>query len=51
MVFNAVPSLVNSLGEMKFRVLNLANNHALDQGEIGLSTTQKFLADRKIGFA
>ena len=51
MVFNAIPSLINTLGEMKFRVLNLANNHALDQGEIGLTTTQKFLADRKIGFA
>lgn len=50
MVFNAIPSLVHTLAEMRFLVLNLANNHALDQGESWLTTTEKFLADRRIRF-
>lgn len=33
MVFNGLPELIRTLPEMNFRVVNLANNHALDQGE------------------
>lgn len=30
---------------MNFAAINLANNHALDQGEKGLKTTQKLLEE------
>jgi len=33
---------------MNFSVINLANNHALDQGEAGLTTTQKMLESMNI---
>lgn len=32
MIFNAPPQLIGTLSQMNFGVLNLANNHALDQG-------------------
>jgi len=43
MIFNGLPELITTLKDMNFRVINLANNHALDQGEVGLQTTQKIL--------
>ena len=33
MIFNAPPKLIETLSVMNFLLLNLANNHALDQGE------------------
>lgn len=33
MIFNAPPNLIRTLSDMNFGVMNLANNHALDQGE------------------
>lgn len=43
MIFNAPPSLIDTLSSMNFEFLNLANNHALDQGESWLRTTEKLL--------
>lgn len=45
MIFNALPELIEALSSMNFSVINLANNHALDQGEKGLKTTQKLLEE------
>lgn len=47
LIFNALPDLLRTLPEMNFWIINLANNHALDQGEQGLKTTQTLL--REIG--
>lgn len=43
MIFNAPPKLIQTLRDMKFAIINLANNHALDQGESWLRTTEKLL--------
>jgi poly-gamma-glutamate capsule biosynthesis protein CapA/YwtB (metallophosphatase superfamily) len=43
LVFNAPTSYTQGLMDYKFKIINLANNHALDQGENGLSYTRKFL--------
>jgi poly-gamma-glutamate capsule biosynthesis protein CapA/YwtB (metallophosphatase superfamily) len=43
LVFNAPPAYAVGLKEYNFQMLNLANNHALDQGEAGVSYTEKFL--------
>lgn len=43
LVFNAPPAYAQSLSTYNFKVLNLANNHALDQGEAGLVYTRNFL--------
>ncbi len=43
LVFNAVPALAAGLSQYNFKILNLANNHALDQGETGLKYTSDFL--------
>ncbi len=48
MIFNAPPANIGTLSNMNFWVINLANNHALDQGELWLKTTQKLLNDRWI---
>jgi poly-gamma-glutamate synthesis protein (capsule biosynthesis protein) len=45
MNFNALPHLIHELPGMNFAALNLANNHSMDQGEEGLSTTQKLLSE------
>lgn len=46
MIFNAPPHLIETLPVMNFLVLNLANNHALDQGVSWLNTTQKLLSEK-----
>lgn len=43
MIFNAPPNLIQTLPGMNFEIMNLANNHALDQGESWLRTTEKLL--------
>ncbi len=43
LVFNAVPKLAAGLNQYNFKIVNLANNHALDQGEAGLKYTLDFL--------
>lgn len=45
LVFNAPTWTLPSLGKYKFEVLNLANNHAFDQGKDGLLYTKKLLTD------
>ncbi len=45
LVFNAPLENIQGLVEYNFKILNLANNHALDQGLIGLENTIKYLAD------
>ncbi len=49
MVFNAPKDNIKGLRENKFKVLNLANNHALDQGKKGLDYTIKYLEENNIG--
>jgi poly-gamma-glutamate capsule biosynthesis protein CapA/YwtB (metallophosphatase superfamily) len=49
MIFNAPPNLVRTLSDMNFGIINLANNHALDQGESWLRTTEILL--NEIGVA
>lgn len=48
MVFNVPPKNVSGLTASNFAVLNLANNHSLDQGVLGLEYTQKYLTDHGI---
>ena len=43
LVFAASSSTLEGLARTKFKVLNLANNHALDQGIAGLESTAHFL--------
>ncbi|HVF48021.1 MAG TPA: CapA family protein [Pyrinomonadaceae bacterium] len=45
LVFNARRRDVAGLREYNFQVLNIANNHALDQGLAGLRNTRQVLAD------
>jgi poly-gamma-glutamate capsule biosynthesis protein CapA/YwtB (metallophosphatase superfamily) len=45
-VFNAPSEWVEGLVDHRFRVLNLANNHAMDQGEQGLFDTISLLRSR-----
>lgn len=45
LVFNARRRDMASLREYNFRVLNIANNHALDQGLTGLKNTREVLAE------
>lgn len=45
LVFNTHRDDVEGLVKHNFRIVSLANNHALDQGESGLRFTQQFLAD------
>lgn len=48
MVFNAPTESVQGLEDYAFRVVSLANNHALDQGARGLTYTLKHLRERSI---
>jgi len=48
MVFNAPRDNIKGLVENKFKILNLANNHALDQGAPGLDYTIKYLDENNI---
>ena len=47
-VFNTPPQNIQGLQEYNFKVLNLANNHALDMGARGLSYTRAYLSERGI---
>jgi poly-gamma-glutamate synthesis protein (capsule biosynthesis protein) len=47
-IFNAPPAHVLGLVEHRFRIVNLANNHTLDQGVQGLRFTLQHLADHGI---
>ncbi len=49
LVFNAPPAYAVGLKEYNFKMLNLANNHALDQGETGVDYTEQFLGDNGLG--
>lgn len=48
MVFAAASSSLEGLVKNKFKVLNLANNHALDQGLKGLESTMDYLDQTQI---
>ncbi|MGA2329961.1 MAG: CapA family protein [Bryobacteraceae bacterium] len=48
LVFNAPPESVQGLEEYGFRVVSLANNHALDQGPRGVAYTRKHLEEHHI---
>ena len=48
MVFNAPRDNIKGLVENKFKILNLANNHALDQGVAGLEYTLRYLDENNI---
>lgn len=48
LVFNAKVAHIAGLTEYKFKVVNLANNHALDQGLKGLVNTWKVLDERGV---
>ena len=47
LTFNALPALIRTLPDVWFRMINLANNHALDQEVEGLEITKVLL--REIG--
>jgi poly-gamma-glutamate capsule biosynthesis protein CapA/YwtB (metallophosphatase superfamily) len=46
LVFNAPTWTISGLIQYNFKVLNLANNHAMDQGIEGLLNTQRYLAEK-----
>ena len=48
LVFNAPTSTIAGLALYNFKILNLANNHALDQGEAGAVFTRRILHDQAI---
>lgn len=48
MVFNVPPGYAEGLVKNNFKILNLANNHAMDQGKNGIDYTNKFLTDNFI---
>ena len=50
LVFNMKTAHVVGLTTYNFKVLNLANNHALDQGINGLINTEKVLAENNITY-
>lgn len=47
-LFNSPPQLAQNLAALGFDVVNLANNHILDQGIDGLSETEQALRENKI---
>ena len=50
LVFNAHTDDFEGLVEYNFKIVNLANNHAFDQGLKGLRFTEKFLDKQKIAY-
>lgn len=50
LVFNARKKDIDGLVKYNFKIVNLANNHALDQGTAGLTYTQQFLKEKGIEF-
>lgn len=48
LVFNAPKKNIAGLKEYNFKIVNLANNHAMDQGEDGLNITKKWLTENNI---
>lgn len=50
LVFNAPLNNIKGLVEYNFKILNLANNHALDQGLKGLEYTRNYLIKNSIQF-
>ncbi|MBI4854787.1 MAG: CapA family protein [Acidobacteria bacterium] len=50
LVFNTPIKNVEGLEKYNFKVLNLANNHALDQGVKGLENTRKVLVEKNITY-
>lgn len=48
LVFNVPTAYTEGLRKYNFQILNLANNHALDQGEKGLFHTLDFLKQKNI---
>lgn len=50
LVFNMHTRDIAGLKTYNFKVLNLANNHALDQGINGVRSTRKFLAENDFTF-
>lgn len=50
LVFNMRKAHIAGLKEYNFKVLNLANNHAMDQGLNGLRNTRKYLAENDFIF-
>jgi poly-gamma-glutamate capsule biosynthesis protein CapA/YwtB (metallophosphatase superfamily) len=50
LVFNARRADTEGLVKYNFKVVNLANNHAMDQGLSGLNYTQQFLAEKGIEY-
>lgn len=48
LIFNVPKENIKGLVENKFKVLSLANNHALDQAEAGLQYTIKYLDENNI---
>lgn len=48
LIFNAPKKNVQGLVKYKFKILNLANNHALDQGKTGVTTTLEWLRQHDI---
>jgi gamma-polyglutamate biosynthesis protein CapA len=50
LVFNARRSDIEGLVKNNFKIVNLANNHALDQGVEGLNFTRSFLTQKGIEY-
>lgn len=50
LVFNTSTRYLDGLVSYKFKVLNLANNHALDQGLNGLENTRRVLSNNGIAY-
>jgi gamma-polyglutamate biosynthesis protein CapA len=49
-IFNSRARDLTGLTEYNFKVVNLANNHAFDQGLAGLKSTRKYLEERGIAY-
>lgn len=48
LIFGAPSDYIKGLVDYNFKILNLANNHALDQGETGIAYTEQWLDQHNI---
>ncbi len=48
LIFNTATSHLDGLASSNFKIVNLANNHALDQGVKGLNNTRQVLSEKGI---
>jgi len=49
-IFTFAPETAGELFKENIKLVNIGNNHILNQGEAGLADTEKYLSDAEVGF-